>query len=34
MACCVTSNLDFDKEACVIQIEWTKPLCENSPVKD
>ena len=22
-----TSNLDFDKEGCVIQVKWTKALC-------
>ena len=26
MACHITSNLDFDKGGCVIQIEWTKAL--------
>ena len=29
MAYCITSNLDFEKEGCVTQIEWTKALCDN-----
>ena len=29
MAYHVTSNWDFDKGGCVIQIEWTKALCDN-----
>ena len=29
MACCITSNLDFDKGGCVIQVEWTKALFDN-----
>ena len=24
-----TSNLDFDQGSCVIQIEWTKTICNN-----
>ena len=24
-----TSNSDFDKGGCVIQVEWTKALCDN-----
>ena len=24
-----TSNLDFDKGGCVIQVEWSKALCNN-----
>ena len=24
-----TSNSDFDKEGCVIQVEWTKAVCDN-----
>ena len=27
MACHITSNSNFDKGGCVIQIEWTKALC-------
>ena len=30
VACCVTSDSDFDKGGCVIQIEWTKALCNNA----
>ena len=29
VACHITSNLYFDKEGCVIQIEWTKAICDN-----
>ena len=29
VACLVTSNLDFQQEGCVIQIEWSKALCNN-----
>ena len=29
MACHVTSNSDFDKGGLVIQINWTKALCNN-----
>ena len=29
VACCMTSNSDFNKGGCVIQIEWTKALCDN-----
>ena len=29
VACFVTSNSDFDQEGCVMQIEWTKALCNN-----
>ena len=28
MAFHITSDLDFDKGGCVIQIEWTKALCK------
>ena len=27
MACCITSDSDFDQGGCVMQIEWTKALC-------
>ena len=29
IACHITSSLDFDKGGCVIQIEWTKALCND-----
>ena len=29
VVCCITSNSNFNKEGCVIQIEWTKALCDN-----
>ena len=29
VACHITSNLDFDKGGHVIQIQWTKALCDN-----
>ena len=29
MACCITTNSDFDQGGCVMQIEWTKALCNN-----
>ena len=29
VACHITSNLDFDQGRCVMQIEWTKALCNN-----
>ena len=29
MACHITSNLDIDQGGCVMEIEWTKALCNN-----
>ena len=29
VVCHVTSNSDFDQGGCVMQIEWTKALCNN-----
>ena len=29
MAWHITFRLDFDKGGCVIQVEWTKALCDN-----
>ena len=29
MAYCTTSISDFDKGGCVIQMEWTKAVCDN-----
>ena len=29
VAYCITSSSDFDKGGCVIQIEWTKALCDS-----
>ena len=29
VACLVTSNLEFEQNGCVIEIEWTKDLCNN-----
>ena len=30
MACHITSNSDFDQGGYIMQIEWTKALCNNS----
>ena len=29
VACNITSNSDFDQGGCIMQIEWTKALCNN-----
>ena len=29
MDCHATSNSDFDKGGCIIQVEWTKALCNT-----